>query len=151
MSATGRVLTHRLLKLMYEERQLIRAKQTLSKLKYQRCLGQDSARLVACYDGERLQSTYSVEKLCFQGRRKNPRPTTLTTSTRQRTARSGSGSTSCFPKMPCAPATVVGESMAISELCALTCGRDTDIRARIQLSLPPHTTRSPSRRMPETK
>ena len=46
-------------------------------------------------------------------------PTTLATSTRQRTARSGSGSISCFPKMPCAPATVVGESMAISERCTV--------------------------------
>jgi hypothetical protein len=40
----GRIQPYKLLKFMKEEQQLIPAKQTLSKLKYQRCLGLESAK-----------------------------------------------------------------------------------------------------------
>jgi hypothetical protein len=43
MAASGRVRTYRVLKFMQEERRLSTAKQPLSKLKYQRSLGLESA------------------------------------------------------------------------------------------------------------
>ena len=50
MATCGRVQTYRLSNFMQKERLLITAKQTLSKLKYQRCLGLESAKLRTRYD-----------------------------------------------------------------------------------------------------